>query len=140
MTYFNKIGVQGNDPSDNAIDIEATASGELKTTGGNTTPALANIKQSEAYDFDTANKKVTVIANDVNIVYSVYNETVNKMVYLMNSESYAGVVKDCCVFYTSTETMADTDILIVLYVQNIENATVTEANSYKLTGIIMEQL
>lgn len=138
MTYIPKSQVQGRDPDNDAIDIEATASGNLKVVGASTTPVLSNIKQAEAYDFNTTAKKVTVIANDVNVVYSVYNETANKMVYLMNSEAYAGTVNDCCVFYTSTETMTDNDVLIVLYVQKIENATVTETNSYMLRNIVQE--
>jgi len=139
MTWIKKHQVQGNDTNGDAIDLEATASGNLKTVTTNTTPVLANIKQAESYEFDTVNEKVTVLETDVNIVYSVYNVTVNKFIYIMNSEAYAGTIKDCCVFYTSTESgMSNDDELLVLYVQNIENAIVTEVNSYKLGDIVQE--
>jgi hypothetical protein len=114
MTFIPKSQVQGNDPDDAAIDIEATASGKLKVQSEVSTP-IGDLGKCGKYTYDSANKIVTVIEEDLDFVYSIYNQTVDKMLYQINSESFSATVTNENTITYSTEVVgvADSDTLII---------------------------
>lgn len=121
MTYLNKIGIRGNDPDDNQIDIEATAEGKLEVVGEVNTP-IDNLVKASKYTFDSTNKKITLRDENVDYIYSIYNQTLDKMLYVISSESFSGVLSgnDIVTYNNTVASVADTDTLIIFYVSTLE--------------------
>ena len=54
-------------------------------------PSLDGLKKINHYEFISASKYVTVYDDNVEIVVSIYNETINKTLYVLGDQSYGGV-------------------------------------------------
>ena len=130
MTYFKAAKIQGNDPDDAAIDIEATAEGKLEVVGEITTP-IDNLVKASGYSFNSSTKKVSILDDNVSYIYSVYNQTLNKMLYVISNESFSGVLTNGkVVTYNNTVAgVADTDVLIIFYVGSSASSIDTQNKS-----------
>jgi hypothetical protein len=146
MTYFNKVGIRGNDPDDAQIDIEATAQGKLEVVSELNTP-VSNLTKGIKYTYDSGNKSVTIRDENIDYIYSVYNQTVDQMLYLINSESFAGVLSgnEVVTYNNTVASVADTDDLIVFYVSTLEGTRdkpqfTSDVNLQSAVGIMTAEL
>jgi hypothetical protein len=121
MTYIPKSQIQGEDPDGNPIEIEATAEGKLEVVGEVNTP-IDNLVKASKYTFDSASKKITLRDENVDYIYSIYNQTLDKMLYVISSESFSGVLNgnDIVTYNNTVASVADTDTLIIFYVSTLE--------------------
>jgi membrane-bound lytic murein transglycosylase MltF len=85
--------------------------------GDNATPNL-ELTKAIRYSYNSATKTVEVFDDNVDYISSVFNVTVGKMLYLVNSEALTGSVNDSQLIYINA--VADTDnedTLLVYYVK-----------------------
>ena len=82
----------------------------------NNIPSLGGLKQSEDYEYNSTDKSVYILDFDAHIIVSVYNETINKLLYAAGNEDFNGVAKGTCVVYDNNSSgVSDSDVLQVLY-------------------------
>jgi hypothetical protein len=80
------------------------------------TPKFSNLKKSNNYRYDSSNKIVFVDDNDFNNIVSVYNSTLNKMLFILNDEILTGTIKNNSIAYDLDVSGAgDNDDLVILY-------------------------
>lgn len=89
-------------------------------SGDNATPNLELIK-AKFWAYNTTTKRVeveNVDAKEVDYFYSIYNVTIGKMLYLINSENLTGVSNGNVLLYDNVESgIRIDDELIILYVK-----------------------
>lgn len=79
-------------------------------------PQVQDLKKVNKYDFQSNNKYVTVFDDNIDFVVSIYNETINKTLYVLGDQSYGGVRLGNKICYTTTVTgVSDGDKLYILY-------------------------
>lgn len=79
-------------------------------------PTLDGLKKSSNYDYDSVNRNITINDNDFSSVVSVYNETINKVLYVLGDEAKNGNINKRNLVYTSIiEGVSNSDVLVILY-------------------------
>jgi hypothetical protein len=77
---------------------------------------LDGLKRSKNYQYDSTNKKVNVNDVDFKEIVSIYNITVNKMLYLVGDESRSGAINGNIITYNNNVSgVSDVDDLYILY-------------------------
>jgi len=96
---------------------EVTVDTPLTGAGGE----LDGLKVSIEHSYDCIKNIVTVSDKDVDFVVSVFNETLNKMVYMRGSEEYTGVISGDSIILDITLTGATNgDCFYVIFKPNPE--------------------
>ena len=89
------------------------------------TPTLDDLKKSKLYSYDSSNRLVTINDSNFQTIVSVYNETINKVLYVLGDEDKNGTINNNTLVYSNTVSgVSDSDILVILF-----KANDTESNS-----------
>ena len=89
------------------------------------TPTLDDLKKSKLYSYDSSNRLVTINDSNFSTIVSVYNETINKVLYVLGDEDKNGTINNNTLVYSNTVSgVDDSDILVILF-----KANDTESNS-----------
>lgn len=79
-------------------------------------PQEQNLKQSENYIYNSSTRSIIIEDVDFKKVVSIYNETINKTLYILGSEDYSGTLINNEVKYTNVVSgVGDSDELYILY-------------------------
>ena len=88
-------------------------------------PTLDGLTKSTTYIYDAANRIITVNDSNFQTVVSIYNETINKVLYILGNEDKSGVANNNTLLYSNTFSgVSNSDILVILF-----KAKDTEANN-----------
>ena len=89
------------------------------------TPTLDDLKKSKLYSYDSSSRLVTINDSNFQTIVSVYNETINKVLYVLGDEDKNGTINNNTLVYSNTVSgVDDSDILVILF-----KANDTESNS-----------
>ena len=79
-------------------------------------PKLDSLKQSENYTYYSTSSTIVVNDSDFKTVVSVYNVTINKMMFILGDESLSGTFRNNELTLNNTFTgVNDNDNLLILY-------------------------